>query len=469
MWGRRFRLPSILLFIAATAFAQPYDLVILGGRVMDPDSGLDAVRNIGVTAGKIKAVTQKPIKGKDTIQARNLIVSPGFIDIHSHGQDDENYRFKARDGVTTALEMEVGVWPVDPWYKAREGKALINFGATSGHIPARIAVMHDTGTFLPRDNAVNQTATPEQVKQTLDNVRAGLNDRALGIGLGIAYLPRTSREEIYNVFKLAAERHTTIYVHMRNPGPVEPGVVDSLQEVIADAAATGAQLHIVHITSMAMRQTPLALEMVDGAQTQKIGVTTECYPYTAGQTQLESAVFNAGWQEQLGISYNDLQWAATGERLTAESFAKYRQEGGSVIIHSIPENDAKLALVHPGVIVASDGMIYGGKGHPRGAGTYARVLARYVREQRAMSTMEALRKMTTLPAKRVNLPDKGRIKEGADADIAIFDPATVLDKATYENPAQYSEGIPYVIVNGVPVVREGQLRTGIYPGKAVRR
>ncbi len=463
MWGRRLRLPFLLL-LTLPAFSQTYDLVIQGGRIMDPDSGLDAVRNVGVIAGKIKIITSKPIKGKDTIQAKNLIVAPGFIDIHSHGQDDENYRYKARDGVTTALEMEVGVYPVDPWYKAREGKALINFGATSGHIPARMQVMHDTGTFLPKDNAVNQTATPAEVKQTLDDVRAGLKDRALGIGMGIAYLPRTSREEIYSVFKIAAENHTPVYVHMRNPGPVEPGVVDALQEVIANAVATGAQLHIVHITSMAMRQTPLALEMIDGAK-----MTTECYPYTAGQTRLESAVFNPGWQEKLGISYGDLQWVLTGERLTEETYRKYREQGGSVIIHNIPEDDAKMAVIHPGVIIASDGLIENGKGHPRGAGTYSRVLARYVREQKALTTMEALRKMTILPAKRVNLPNKGRLKEGADADITDFDPAKVHDKPTYEKPNQNSECIPYVIVNGVLVVRDNQLKMGIYPGKGVRR
>jgi dihydroorotase len=459
---------GLLLTVAwftQAAFAQTYDLVILGGHVMDPDSGLDAVRNIGVSAGKIKTITAKAITGKDTIRATGLIVSPGFIDIHSHGQDDENYRYKARDGVTTALEMEVGVYPVAPWYKAREGKALVNFGATSGHIPARMSVLHDTGTFLPKDNAVNTTATPEQVKQILADVRAGVADRALGIGMGIAYMPRTSREEIYDIFKLAAERHTPVYVHMRNPGPIEPGVIDSLQEVIGDAAATGAQVHVVHVTSMAFRQTPIALEMIDGFK----GATTECYPYTAGMTQLESAIFSIGWQERLGIGFGDLQWVATGERVTEETFAKYREQGGPVVIHSIPENMVKMAVTHPGVIIASDGWLIDGKGHPRAAGTYARVLARYVREQKALSTMEALRKMTILPAKRVNLPNKGRLKEGADADITVFDPAKVLDKATYENPAQYSEGIPYVIVNGVPVVRDGQLKTGIYPGKGLRR
>lgn len=458
-----------LLLLPGLLAAQQYDLVILNGHVMDPESGLDAVRNIGVSAGKIRVVTSRRITGKSVIDAHNLVVSPGFIDIHCHGQDDENYRYKARDGVTTALEMEVGAWPIDTWYQTRQGKALVNFGATSGHIPARMAAMHDTGTFLPRDNAVNRAATAAEVKQTLDGVRTGLGQGALGIGMGIAYMPKTSREEIYDIFKLAAERRATIYVHMRNPGPIEPGVVDSLQEVIGNAAATGASLHIVHITSMAFRQTPLALEMIDGAKRKGLDVTTECYPYTAGMTQLESAIFDPGWQERLGISFHDLQWTATGERLTEETFRKYREQGGPVVIHSIPENMVKLALTHPGVIIASDGWLVNGKGHPRAAGTYSRVLGRYVREQKTMSLMEALRKMTVLPAQRVNLPAKGRIKEGVDADITIFDPARIEDKSTYENPAQYAEGIPWVIVNGTVVVREGKLQTGVFPGHGIRR
>ena len=457
------------LLLRAQPAPTPYDLVILNGHVIDPASGLDAARNIGIKAGRIAAITTNPIRGKDSIDARGLIVAPGFIDIHDHGQDDENYRYKARDGVTTALEMEVGAYPVDPWYKAREGKALINFGGTSGHIPARMATMHDTGTFLPRDNAVNRAATPAEVDQTLNEVRQGLDQRALGIGMGIAYMPKTSREEIFDIVRLAADRHTPVYVHMRNPGPVEPGVMDSLQEVIGNAASTGASLHIVHITSMAFRQTPLALEMIDGARRRGLDVTTECYPYTAGMTQLESAVFDPGWQERLAIGYSDLQWVATGERMTETTFAKYRKQGGPVVIHSIPEDMVKLALTHPGVIVASDGWLVDGKGHPRAAGTYSRVLARYVREQKVLSLTEAIRKMTILPAVRVNLPNKGRLRVGADADITIFDSAKVEDKATYENPAQYAEGIPWVIVNGVPVVRAGKLQTGIYPGKGIRR
>ena len=467
MWGRPSRL--LILALLALPLAAQYDLVIANGHLIDPASGRDATANIGITAGHIQAITTKPLKGKDTIDAKGLIVAPGFIDIHSHGQDDENYRYKARDGVTTALEMEVGAYPIAPWYQSREGKALINFGATSGHIPASMATLHDSGTFLPKDNAVNNVPNPTQIDQILNEVQQGLDQGALGIGMGIAYLPKTSREEIISVFKLAAARHTAIYVHMRNPGPIEPGVVDSLQEVIGDAAATGAGVHIVHITSMAFRQTPLALDMVDGAKRRGLDVTTECYPYTAGQTNIDSAVFNPGWQEQLGISYHDLQWVATGERLTEETFNKYRKQGGSVVLHHIPEEMAKLAVAHPGVLIASDGMIYEGKGHPRQAGTYSRVLARYVREQKALSLKDAIAKMTILPAERVGLTNKGRLKEGADADIAIFDPAKVQDEATYENPAQYAEGIPYVVVNGVPVVREGKLQTGVFPGKGIHR
>ncbi len=187
-------------------------------------------------------------------------------------------------------------------------------------------------------------------------------------------------------------------------------------------------------------------------------------------TDLSSAIFNPGWQEhQGGISYGDLQWAATGERLTKETFERYRRQGGMVAIHSIPETAVKMAMADPSVMIASDGILEEGKGHPRAAGCYARVLGRYVREQHAVSLMDALRKMTLLPAQRVKLDTKGRIRIGADADITVFDPAHVTDRATFENPAQYSDGIPYVFVNGVPVVRGGKLVANVAPGKGIKR
>jgi len=463
-----------LLLMSIPAFAQMYDIVLANGRVMDPESGLDASRNVAVQGHTIAAISASPFQGRTVIDVKGMVIAPGFIDLHSHGQDDENYRYKAHDGVTTALEMEVGVSPVASWYAAREHNSLINFGATAGHIPARMAVMKDSGTFLPRDAAAHRVATAEERNATLDLLRKGLNEGALGIGLGIAYVPTATHPEILEILRLAADRKAPCYVHIRSPGPVEPGsVTESIEEMIAGAAITGASIHIVHITSMAFAQTGLALEMIEGARRHGLDITTEAYPYTAGQTRLDSAVFDEGWQAKLGITYKDLQWVATGERLTAETFAKYRKLGGSVILHSIPEEAVRQAMANPLVMIASDGLISAGQGHPRAAGTYARVLGHYVREEKALSLMEALRKMTLAPAQRVESMSaqmrlKGRIKVGADADITVFDPSRVIDKATYEQPDQYSEGIDFVLVNGVLVVRDGKLVDRVKPGIAIK-
>jgi len=464
----------ILFFATLTLSAQTYDIVIANGRVMDPESGLDAVRNIGIQGKRIAVITERPLTGITTIDARGMVVAPGFIDLHSHGQDDENYRFKARDGVTTALEMEVGVSPVAQWYAARDGKALVNFGATVGHIPARMAVMKDTGTFLPRDAAAHRKATSEEKRETEELLRRGLTEGALGIGIGIAYVPMATHPEILDLLRIAADRKVAVFVHMRSPGALEPGsVTESIQEMIAGAAVTGAPVHIVHITSMALGQTGLALDMIAGARKRGLDVTTEAYPYTAGQTDLSSAVFDEGWQEKLGITYKDLQWVTTGERLTAESFARYRKQGGSTILHAIPEEAARQAVANPDVMIASDGLMAQGKGHPRAAGTYARVLGHYARDQKAVPLMTAIRKMTLLPAKRLEAVSpqmrlKGRIKVGADADLAVFDAARVIDKATFDKPDQYSEGITHVLVNGVAVVQDGKLVEGVKPGVAIK-
>jgi N-acyl-D-aspartate/D-glutamate deacylase len=458
------------LLISAPLLAQTYDVVLANGRVMDPETNLDAIRNVGLNAGRIAAISAAPLTGRTTVDVKGLVVTAGFIDLHSHGQDAENYAYKARDGVTTALELEVGVNPVASWYAAREGRALVNFGATSGHIPARMAVMHDSGTLLPRDAAATRAATADERKQTYELVRRGLNEGALGIGMGIAYTPKASREEILELFELAALRRVPVFVHIRNSGPVESGAVDSLQEVLSDAVASGASLHVVHITSMGLRQTPILLRMIAGAQRRGVDVTTEAYPYTAAMTDLGSAVFEEGWQVRNGdITVGSLQWAATGERLTPESFARYRRQGGMVIIHSIPEEMARLAIADPIVMVASDGQIEQGKGHPRGAGTFARVLGHYVREEHAMTLMDALRKMSLMPAQRLGIQSKGRLQVGADADITVFDADRVIDRATFDNPAQYSEGIPFVLVNGTFVVKDGQLQQNVAPGRALRR
>ena len=214
--------------------------------------------------------------------------------------------------------------------------------------------------------------------------------------------------------------------------------------------------------------------MVEGARKHGLDVTTEAYPYPAASTAIESALFDPGWQEAWGITYKDLQWAKTGERLTPETFEKYRKEGGILIIYSIPENAVREALANPTIMVASDGMpITGPKVHPRGQGTFSRVLGHYVREEKVLDLMTALRKMTLLPAQRLEkrapvFLNKGRIRIGADADITIFDPVAIIDKATFEDPLEFSAGISWVLVNGVPVIQEGKSVAGVFPGRALR-
>jgi len=475
-------LPALLLFamlFAAgnvhSAAAQTYDVVIRGGLVVDPESGLEAVRNVGIRGSQIEAVSQEALEGKSVIDAAGLLVAPGFIDLHAHGQDLENSRYQVLDGVTSALEMEIGMADMDEYYDGRAGKSLNNYGATVGHVPNRMRLFDDPGqSLVPSGPGARQPATPSEIATLRHSIERGLQRGAVGVGFGLQYTPAASRDEVHAMFEAASEQNAACFVHIRHFGPNSPtGGVNALEEVLAAATITGAGLHVVHINSSGGSAAPLMLRMLADVKSRGVDVSTECYPYRAGMTAIESALFDGDWKGAFGIDYGDLQWVATGERLTAETYEKYRKAGGSVIIFMNPQEIVDEVVLHPLTMIASDGFIREGKGHPRTTGTYCRVLRKYVREAESLELADAIRKMSLMPAQRLEgrVPDmkrKGRLQAGADADVVVFDLKTVADRSTYEEPATSSTGVTHVFVNGVAVVADGELVEDVLPGQAIR-
>jgi N-acyl-D-aspartate/D-glutamate deacylase len=463
------------LFFAATSFAQTYETVLKGGRVMDPETGLDAIRDVGITQGRIMRISSEPLAGKRVLDAKDLIVAPGFIDLHQHGQDVASSRLKAFDGVTTALEMEIGAPDVAAFLQKKDGRSLINYGTTASHAAARALVfgspIHDPGIIPQSGPATNQPATPEQLKAIEARLRQELDAGALGLGMGLQYTPGATRFEVIRMFRLAAARHVPVFTHVRSFGLIEPGSsIEAISEVIGAAAISGASLHIVHINSSCTSVGLECVSLVAGARARGLDITTEAYPYIAGMTAINSALFNPGWKEKLGIDYSALQLPDSGERLTKERFEVLHAAPGDlgVLIFMNTQEMADAVIAEPLVMIASDGV----DGHPRNAGTYSRILGYYVRERGSVTLMDAIRKMALMPAQRlekstVTARRKGRLQEGADADIVVFDPKSVADRATYAAPREPSVGMKYVIVGGAVLIDQGKLIANTFPGKPV--
>ena len=462
--------PSLVLqggpHSAQTTANGGYDRVILGGRVMDPAAELDAVRNIGLADGRIAVITTRTVRGRDTIDARGLVVAPGFIDLHDHGQTPETYRLRSLDGVTTSLELELGTSDVDAWYRERSAGERINYGVSIGHIKVRMLVMHDSGTFMPVSDGAYRAASPAQIGEIARLIELGLSQGAICIGAGFPYTPAATREELSAVFRVAANTKTPIHVH------ITPGSA-GLKEALSLTGETNAPLQVVHINSSSLAETPLMLKMISDARAQGRDVTTEAYPYAAGMTEIQSATIQDVYRGASDERLAELEWPRTGERLNRESFERYGRMGGPIVIHTNTEHMVAAAINSPLTIIASDAYWQNGTGHPRTTGTFSKVLGRYVREAHSLPLMEAIRKMTLMPAQRLEarvpaMRKKGRLSVGADADITIFDAASVVDRSTYREPSLPPVGIQHVIVNGVSVVANARAVEGVAPGKAVR-
>ncbi|MEQ9270151.1 MAG: amidohydrolase family protein [Haliea sp.] len=468
-WGAgrfcRAFIAAVCLMAGHAATAAVYELVIQGGRVIDPETGLDAVMNVGINGSSIQAVSAEHLDGQSVIDADGLVIAPGFIDLHVHSQTEEGYRLMVQDGVTSAFEIEVGTADVDEWYAQRSGGQYLNHGVGAGHIKARMIVMDDPAESLPTGPGAWEAATQAEIDEMISLLSEALERGAVAVGMGLEYTPAASDREVLQVMELAALHNASVHVHL------DAGL-EGLDRAIALAARAGGSLHVVHVNSAAKSLINQYLARIESARDAGLDVTTETYPYGAGMTRIESAKFSnwASWPDE---EFGKFQWAETGEWLTRESFGARRSEGGIIIHHARTESMTRTAVTHPLTMIASDGFIESGTGHPRVSGSFSRVLGRYVREEGRLTLPAALAKMTIEPARRLEarvpaMRMKGRVQVGADADLTIFDPQAVIDRSTYDEPARTSAGIEYVIVGGRPVIRKGKLIEDARFGKGIR-
>ena len=491
-----------------------WDLVLRGGRVIDPESGLDAVRDVAVMQGRIAAIGTALPAGLVDVDVAGQVVTAGFIDLHSHVSDLGGLRLQTMDGVTTALELEAGVTPVAEAYRraAAHGRP-VNYGFSASWARARMEAV--TG-LLPHaslaglmarisDPAWQRAAEPGQVTTMLARLSADLADGALGIGVLLGYAPAASPAEYLRVAELAAEAGVPTFTHARDLIEMVPGaVIDGAEEIVQAAGQTGAHMHYCHVNSTSQRHINRVLALVDRAQAAGSVVTTEAYPYGSGMTGIGAAFLAPERLGERDLTPASLTYAPTGERVGSEArLRELRQSdpGGLVIIEMLSEDDpADRALImrsltFPGAVVASDAMPLtwttppadplawplppAAITHPRTAGTFCRALRLLTRgdphsgDGGPLRLAEALAKCSLEPARLLEervpaMRRKGRLRAGLDADIVILDPETITDRASYRHSTRPSAGIRHVLVNGTFVVRDGDIAADARPGRPVR-
>jgi cytosine/adenosine deaminase-related metal-dependent hydrolase len=487
-----------------------WDVVLRGGRVIDPESGFDAVADVAIGTGRIAQVSAGLPAAPTEVDVAGLVVTAGFVDLHSHVSDLAGLRLQALDGVTTALELEAGASPVAAAYRAAAAQGRpVNYGFATSWAQTR---MEELGGFAPGatlagllgrlgDPRWQRPAEPGQLTALLTRLAADLADGALGIGLLLGYAPAVDPGEYLRVAGLAAEAGVPTFTHARDLIEMVPdAAIDGAEEIVRAAGQTGAHMHYCHVNSTSQRHIDRVLGLVGRAQAAGARISTEAYPYGSGMTAIGAAFLAPERLGERGLRPSSLTYAPTGERVASEARLRELRRadpGGLAIIELLNEDDAAdlrllmRSLTFPGAVVASDAMplTWTGPGlgtdpmawppaagaitHPRTAGTFSRAVRLLTHAEEPLSLAEALSKCSLEPARLLEdrvpaMRRKGRLAPGADADVVVFDPGTLTDRATYTHSTRPSAGIRQVLVNGTFVVREGSIVADARPGRPVR-
>ena len=486
---------------------------------MNPENQLDGIREIGIKKGKIAYIGKKRVTGTEEINAYGHVVAPGFIDLHHHAPYVASHWMSAYDGVTTALELELGSLPIPEAYNlAAERKLPLNFGFSSAwglarmNVMANIAINGDTEVAFTNfsKRGWGNPATAEEKMRILDLVKQGVNDGGIGIGIPLGYAPLSGRDEYLDVARLAASKRVPTFTHIRSKYEWTPDGKDTAEEGVLEvldvAEKTGAHMHICHINSSLLSKIKDLAPVISEAQrkAKKGTITTEAYPWGAGSTAIGAAFLDPSKLQYVSANLKpqDIYWVSEDRRIRdADELTGVRaskRAGDICVVHYLeeenPEDRAVLdeAVLFKDAAIATDAMPYQvgndkitddtwplpdrAYSHPRSAASYTRMLGEYARDKQQLSMMEVIRRSSLLPAQIIEkaapmAKRKGRIKIGADADLAIFDPLTVNGRATYSisdgnrNP---SIGMNYVIVNGRFVIKDGFLMKDERPGKPLR-
>ncbi len=454
----------------ANAPAQPdpghvYDVVLRGGRVIDPDSGFDREVTVGIDTGTITGFGDGVVHGRNTIDAKGMVVCPGFIDVLSYEPDTRGAWFKIADGVTTNLGMhgmQQGWW-AQHFFARYTGTSPVNFGGAFSDHWVRY---HELGLD------VGATATASQIGRLADLFEAQLHQGWLGVALEPEYTPGVNFAEMLGLAEVAKRYEVPCFVHGRYSSYAQES--KTVPEIVRLGEQSGAAVHVAHLPSTGGTwHIDKALAEIDAAVDAGHDVTFGLYPYDYWATYAGSTRFSPGWQQRFRISYSDLQVADTKNRLTEATFATARANNSLTVAFAIPESSVRKAIQHPRSLIGSDAIVDTGNNHPRASGCFCRVLGHWVREKKALSLVDALAKMTILPARRLDkrsprLARKGRLQRGADADVCIFDPATVTDRATVADPVRYSTGIDWVLLGGQVVKNPEGLQRDEIHGEPIR-